>query len=98
MKWGATMLRHGHKFDHGLVEVRFRAKVRQPVQQAPKRDMKALDGDPIFETDIAAFSESQDTKFKFRILSKGKDPKSRRCQSQQLLVLPVVRVRRILSE
>ena len=57
VKWGATMYRHGHKYDHGLVEIRFRAKVRQPAKPAPKRDLKALadeDSQQAFDTAVEA--------------------------------------------
>ena len=43
--WGPTMLRHGYKCDHGMVEVTFRFKIKKPVAPVTRPDYKVLDFD-----------------------------------------------------
>jgi hypothetical protein len=42
VKWGATMYRHGQTFDHGLVEIKFRAWLHRPPTPKPRRDLSRL--------------------------------------------------------
>eukprot|EP01050_Picozoa_sp_SAG11_P008249 SAG11_NODE_718_length_7584_cov_10.771009_3_plen_513_part_00 len=42
VRWGAGICRHGVRRDHGLVEVKWRFRVRCDTKGVPKRDFRAL--------------------------------------------------------
>ena len=42
VRWGPTMYRHGHKTDHGMVEVGWRFRCRKTPPAPPKKDFSVL--------------------------------------------------------
>eukprot|EP01052_Picozoa_sp_SAG31_P053666 SAG31_NODE_13880_length_840_cov_1.153846_1_plen_70_part_10 len=42
VRWGPTMYRHGHKFDHATVELAVRFRIHRPTAATPKPDFSVL--------------------------------------------------------